>query len=335
MKPSVLTLCAALILLFSGCATKPTQPDWISGDSETYKSSQYLLGRGQASTQEDAKDRARGDLAKIFQVAVAVSSEDIQSYRSPTAPGGEGQYESQASRSISTRTEQIVRGIQIAEIWQDPATKTYYALATLPRLQTAASLRQQINQLDDATKTYVEQSRNNSDLFLKIAAANHALEAQEERESLQKSLQVVDITGRGVDPQWSSAKLKADLDALTKRVRIAAQVAPDSPAGFAQVVSGALAQAGFMIETGQNPDFTLQARIDLADLGLIEGWYWQRGTLEVTLTDATGRVRGTKRWPVKSSARDKESAVRRTMDLADSILKQELGTVIINMALSR
>ncbi len=335
MKKSVLTLCAAAILLSAGCATKPTQPDWINGDSATYKSSQYLLGRGQGSTQEDAKDRARGDLAKIFQVAVAVSSEDIQSFRTAPTPGGAPVYESQASRSISTRTDQIIRGIQIAEIWQDPTTKTYYALATLPRLQTAASLRQQIDQLDDATKSYVEQSRSASDLFLKIAAAHHALEAQQERESLQKSLQVVDITGRGVEPQWSSAKLKADLDALAKRVRIASQVAPDSPPGFAQVVAGALAQAGFMVETGQNPDFTLQARIDLADLGLIEGWYWQRGTLEVALTDATGRVRGTKRWPIKTSARDKDSAARRALELADTILKQELGTVIINMAMSR
>ncbi len=333
MKSVIFALGAALALQLSGCATKPTQPDWINGDSATYKSSQYLLGRGQASTQDDAKDRARGDLAKIFQVAVAVSSEDVQSFK--TAPTGPGQYENQVSRSVSTRTEQIISGIQIAELWQDPTTKTYYALATLPRLQTAASLRQQISQLDDATRTYIDQSRGASDLFLKIAAANHALEAQQARESLQKSLQVVDITGRGVEPQWSSAKLKADLDALLKRVRIASHVTSDSAPGFDQVVAGALAQAGFMIETGQNPDFTLQARLDLADLGMIEGWYWERGTVEVTLTDATGRVRGTKRWPLKASARDKDSAVRRALDLSDTILKQELGTVIINMAVSQ
>ena len=297
MKTSISMFFAAALLLLGGCASQPKtgqagQPDWVNGDSATYKSAQYLLGRGQASTQEEAKDRARADLAKIFQVAVVASSEDVQQFHTTGTEGG--QYEGQSSRSISTRTEQIVSGIQIAELWQDPATREFHALALLPRLQAAASLRQQIGQLDDATGNYVNQSRNNPDLFLKIAAASQALQSQRERDALQKSLQVVDITGRGVETQWNAAKLKADLDALLKRVRIASKVTDDSAPGSADIVSGALAQAGFMLETGQNPDFILQARIALNDQVLRDGWYWQRGTVEVTLTEAANnRVRGT------------------------------------------
>jgi len=331
MKTSIHSFFAAALLLLGGCATKPTQPDWVTGDSATFKSAQYLLGRGQAATQEDAKDRARADLSKIFQVAVVVSSSDVQQFKSAGAAGG--QYENQSSRSITTRTEQIVRGIQIAELWQDPATKTFYALATLPRLQTAASLRQQVGQLDDATSNYITQSRNSNDLFLKIAAANHALESQLERNTLQKSLQVVDITGRGIEAQWNAATLKADLDALLKRVRIASHITTDSTPGTADIVAGALAQAGFMIETGQNPDFILQARMNLNDMGVREGWYWQRGSLEVTLTEAAnGRVRGTKRWDIKASATDRETSIKRALNQADAILKQELGATIIGMA---
>lgn len=335
MRTSIRIAFAAAFLLLGGCASQPkaTQPDWVAGDSATYKSAQYLLGRGEASTQDDAKDRARADLAKIFQVAVSASSEDIQQFKTSAAGG---QYEGQSSRSISTRTEQIVSGIQIAELWQDPTTKEFHALAILPRLQTAASLRQQIGQMDDATGNYVTQARDNSDLFLKIAAANNALQSQSERDSLQKTLQVVDITGRGVEPRWNATKLKADLDALLKRVRIAPRVSADSPAGSADVVAGALAKAGFMIETGQNPDFILQARIDLSDLGQREGWYWQRGTVEITLSEAaSGRIRGTKRWDIKASAADRETSIKRAMAEADSVLKKELGPVIVGMAISQ
>ena len=333
MKLSAFTIFS--LMLLSGCASKPhIQPDWIAGDSAQYKSAQYLLGRGQASTQEEAKDRARADLAKIFQVAVAADSEDVQKFK--TSSAAPGQYESQASRRITTHTNQIIRGIQIAELWQDHATLNYHALAVLPRLQTAASLRQQISQLDEATGNHIEQSRKNSDLFLKIAAASHALEAQQERATLQKSLQVVDITGRGLEPKWSSAQLKSDLDELLKRVRIASQVSADSATGLADVVAGALAKAGFMIETGQHPDFVLQARMDMADLGFQEGWYWQRGVLEIILSEtATNRVRGTRSWPIKSNALDKESAARRALTQADEVLKQELRTAIIDMANSR
>jgi LPP20 lipoprotein len=334
MKLSAFAIFTCVFSLLSGCASQhPTQPDWIAGDSASYKSAQYLIGRGQASAQEEAKDRARADLSKIFQVAVTADSEDVQKFKS--SPTGAGEYENQASRHISTHTEQIIRGIQIAELWQDPATKNYHALAVLPRLQTAASLRQQISQLDDATGNDIDQSRKNSDLFLKIAAASQALEAQLERGALQKTLQVVDITGRGVESQWNSAKLYSDLNELLKRVRIASQIAFDSAPGLADVVGGALAKAGFMIETGQNPDFVLQAKMDLTDLGLKEGWYWQRGVLEITLSEtATNRVRGTRRWNIKSNAPDKESAIKRALGQADTVLKQELQSTIIDMATS-
>ncbi|HSM98170.1 MAG TPA: LPP20 family lipoprotein [Gallionella sp.] len=330
MKLPAIAAFALMLSLLPGCASKPATPDWIAGDSTQYNSAQYLIGRGQAATQEEAKDRARADVAKIFQVAVVASSEDVQ--RSKSDSGGTVQYEGQASRRISTRTDQIIRGIRIAELWQDPATKDYHALAVLPRLQTAASLRQQISQLDDATGSHIEQSRKNSDLFLKIAAASLAVESEQERGSLQKSLQIVDPTGRGSESQWNSAKLKSDLDELLKRVRIASQVSADSTPDLAAVVSGALANAGFMIETGQNPDFVLQARMVLDDLGLQSGWYWQRGDLEISLSEAaTGRVRGTRRWTVKSSAPDRESAARRALGQADAILKRELRTEIIDM----
>lgn len=334
MKPWVPILFAAALLTVAGCATqpKPTQPDWVSGNSATYKPEQYLLGRGQGGTQDDAKDRARADLAKIFQVAVVASSEDVQQFQS--TPGG-GQYEGKSSRSISTRTDQIISGIQIRELWQDPETRNYYALAVLPRLQTAATLRQQVGQLDDATANYINQSRNTDDVFLKIAAAHRALESQQERDGLQKTLQVVDLTGRGVEPRWNTGTLRADLDALLKRVRIASRVTADSSPGAADIVAGALAAAGFMIETGQNPDYVLQTRMNLGEPALRDGWYWQRGTLEITLTDsASGRVRGTRRWDIKASATDRDGAVRRALDQADALLKRDLGPAIIGMATS-
>lgn len=330
MKPSAFAAFAFMLSLLPGCASKPATPDWVAGDSARFNSAQYLIGRGQASTQEEAKDRARADVAKVFQVAVVASSEDVQ--RSKSDSTGASQYEQQASRSISTRTDQIIRGIQIAELWQDPVTKNFYALAVLPRLQAAASLRQQISQLDEATADHIEQSRKSSDLFQKIAAASLAVETQREHESLQKSLQVVDPTGRGSESKWNSAKLQSDLDELLKRVRIASQVTSDSTPGLAEVVAGALANAGFMIETGQNPDFVLQARMVLDDLGMQNGWDWQRGVLEVNLSEAaTGRVRGTKRWNIKSSAPDKETSAKRALNEADTILKQELRTTIIDM----
>ena len=94
MKSFVLAVSATVVLLSGGCATAPVQqpkPDWVDGDSAGYQSTQYLLGRGMATTQEEAKDRARADLAKVFQVNVAVDSEDVQSFKADPTGAGPGQ----------------------------------------------------------------------------------------------------------------------------------------------------------------------------------------------------------------------------------------------------
>jgi hypothetical protein len=334
MKLPIITAFTLLFSLLSGCSSQPTVPDWIAGDSSKYKSAQYLIGRGQAATQEEAKDRARADVAKVFQVAVIVSSEDIQNSKSDSS--GAMKYDSQVSRQISTRTDQIISGIQIVELWKDPAGGNYHVLAVLPRLQAANSLRQQIGELDTSTRNYIEQSRKDDDTFMKIAAASHALEAQQEREALQKNLQVVDVTGRGIEPQWNSGKLRSDVSELLKRVSIAPRVTTESPAALKEMVAGALAQSGFMLDTGEHPAFVVQANLNLVDLGLKDGWYWQRGNLEITLVETAGnRVRGTRQWIIKGNAQNKEGSTRRALDQADSILKQELGVAIISMAIAR
>ncbi|MFA5370894.1 MAG: LPP20 family lipoprotein [Sideroxydans sp.] len=334
MKLSTFAACALIPVFLSGCASQPTVPDWVTADSAQYPSGQYLIGRGQATTQEEAKDRARADIAKVFQVAVVVSNEDIQ--RSKSASSGEAQYEEQSSRHISTRTDTIINGIQITELWHDPANASYHVLAVLPRLQTAASLRQQIGELDQATRKHIERSRTEDDQFMQIAAASHALEAQQEREVLQHNLQVVDSTGRGLPAQWSSAQLRSDLGKLLQRISIAPRVAADAPDGLREMVAGALAQAGFILDTGEHPAFVVQASLKLDDLGLQEGWYWQRGNLEITLSEtANKRIRGTRQWRIKGNALNKDGATLRAMNQADAILKKGLGSAIINMAITR
>lgn len=326
-----------LTLLLTACAGGSTRPDWTDGNSKQYSNDHYLVGRGQASTQDDAKNRARADLAKIFQVAISAESEDVQSYRSVSdAKGGASRNENQVRRALTTRTEQIVRGIQIAELWQDPATKTHYALAVLPRSQAAAALRQQIESLDDATRSYIAQAQSSQDLFAKIGAASGALALQNERQGYQKSLMIVDRSGHGVEPQWSTAKLGADLDALLQRVRVAPRVTHSTLDGLDNALAGGLAAAGFAVQGGEQANYTLDGALDLDDLGRQEGWFWMKGTLEIKLSDrASGRVIGTRRWDIKAAGREPALARRRAMDQVEQILKAEMRKTVIGFGAVR
>jgi hypothetical protein len=232
-----------------------------------------------------------------------------------------------------TRTDQIVRGIQIAEAWQDPRSKAHHALATLPRLQAAMGLRQEVERLDAATRGYVNQARNTQDLLAQVASASRALDAQRERDAFQRALQVVDVTGRGVDPEFNSGQLASDLAALLKRVRMKPQAAPGSQDGLERMLSAALSAAGFVPEAGDSAPYVLVGSLQLDDLGLIDGWYWTRGTLEVQLAEASsGKVRGNKRWEIKTSSPQKATAQRRALDEADAVLKKELRPAILRFA---
>lgn len=337
MKSLVTALIAATLVL-GGCATGEPKgkPDWVAGNSSKYPDTRFLVGRGQGGNQDDAGNRARADLAKIFQVNIAVSTEDVVRHESArVGDKGDSKTESEVTRTIVTQTDQIVRGIRIADLWQDPVNRTYHALAVLPRLQAGNSLRQEIDRLDNATDTYVNKARNSGDLLLSIAAASKALDSQIERAAYQKSLKIVDTSGQGIPERFAIARLASDLDGLLKRVKVSAKVGTDSIGGLDTLLAGGLSAAGFMVETGERPDYSVEASLMMDDLGMQQGWYWLRGNLEVKLVEvASGRVRGTQRWEIKVSGQQKATAQQRARSEAEGLLKTQLRGTIIRFATS-
>lgn len=327
MKKVLLDLNAILIALsLAACSHAPERPDWLSGDTARYDNSRYLLGRGEAPTLEQAKDRARSDIAKIFEVAVNESSEDVRTVES-RSQGGASASDSAArvSRTLQTHTDQVLEGVRIAETWHDAGSGDYYALAVLSRSQTAASLRQEISQLDGATQRYLDQARSAGDLLDRIAAAQSALEAQQARSAYQKTLKVVDRSGQGVPSEWSTARLRADLQDLRQRVQVAVQVPADAPPSLAAIVGGALAEGGYVTVAEPKANFVLAVQAELNDPAVREGWYWVTGRVQAQLRSAQDqRVRGTRSWPIKASAQDAVTARQRAWDQVSDVLKKQL-----------
>jgi hypothetical protein len=104
---------------------------------------------------------------------------------------------------------------------------------------------------------------------------------------------------------------------------------------FTKVAKGGLAAAGFMATKLEDADLVMTGTLNMVDLGLREGWYWERATLSVTLTEKeSGRVRGHKIWPVKASAQDQVTARSRAMIEVDKLFKQELRSTIIDFAVN-
>ncbi|HWP94146.1 MAG TPA: LPP20 family lipoprotein [Gammaproteobacteria bacterium] len=320
---------AALIAACAQTPRKPARPDWVDGVSTRYPADQYLIGRGQGSERATAMDRARADLAKNFAVLIQERTTDTQTFTSGGATDA-GEATLEVARALETRTETVLRGTEVPEIWQDPATRSFHALAVLSRARAGQALRQEIQSLDDGTRAFLAQAQGTDDLFRKIAAARRALEAQRTRAGLQAMLQAVDLTGRGVPAPWTLGKLEADLAELMARVRVSATAEGRDRDDVARMLAGALAAQGMTV--ADEAPYRMSAALDYDFLPPRDGWHWVRGTLTVELRGADGTVQGTRRWELKESATDRETARRRLYEKADALLRDNVRDVIFALA---
>lgn len=323
------------ILIITACASRGSlQPGWVNGVAIDYPAKKYLLGKGQDAHQDIARDRARADLSKIFEVAISEKSRDQITYTSKS--DGKSrivQMDSETGRDISTQTKQIISGIIISEIWQDPKSGQFHILATLDRLKAANSLRNQINQIDEATAEVIQYSKETQEPLKKLGFANKALQLQLERAAYQKHLKVVSYTGMGLSSAYNIAVLANDHNDLLQRIKIKVQIESDPIGDLNDIVAGALSNSSFTHITGEQSDYILNCKLSLDSHHDNQGWYWQRGTLEVSLLDpSTKQSHGSQRWPIKTSSQNKALSEKRVRDEINSILNKELRKSLIQFA---
>lgn len=331
--PFILTI---LLAVLGGCASPEAgsgKPAWINGNSQAYPTEHYLIGRGEADHAAVARDRARADLAKVFEVRISEQSRDITEYSSTTGSGEQtrASLESAISRQISTRTDQTLSHIQIAEIWQDPETGRHYALAVLDRLKAGQQLREEIRHLDTLTASAIDAARQQDNILRQLGEANRAIETQLQRRALQRQLQVIDPAGIGVRNRYNLGQLLQDRRELARRIRIQTQIKQDSSGQLQALIDGALAEAGFS-QVNDNANFRLDAYLDLSTFPE-QNWYWIHGTLQIVLTSLTDNtVQGSHRWEVKQAASRPLLARQRALDNLNERLNRELRNIIIGFA---
>ena len=319
-----------LAMLLVGCAAEPRQPDWIAGNSAKYPQAQFLIGRGQADAPAQARDRARADLAKAFQVAVEEVSEDVTTYTATgAAASNSSSIQAQVSRTVRATTAQVVEGVVIAEQWQAETGADHHALAVLERQPAMIRLRAEIRGLDDATDAAIAAARTSSDVIVQAGSAQRAVDAQFDRLAEQRVLRIVDASGMGEPQRHNLAKLIGDRDALLARIKLTSAVDSDTLGGLDELLPAAVAAAGFTPATPEQATHNLSAVFDHTEFRDAQGWYWLRGALTIRLVSADGTARGNHRWPIKVSARDAGTVGQRARAAVQDTLNRDLRNVVI------
>lgn len=310
-----------------------TPPDWTLGESSKYPTALYVTATGSATDPEAAKDRAMGNLSKVFEAHIVGSTSTSSDTQSKVSSSREEVSSKQRLvQRINVHSEQVLEGIQIAEQWQNTADLTYYALAVIDRKHVGNILKDEIKRLDKDTEFELDAIGSQKDDLKRVAAYQRVIELQETRNNFQKMLKVIDLKGFGVKPKWSLVELKAFSASALEEIRISVNVYPQGINGLKQQLQAAMSHAGFPAVKAK-ADYTLLAEVNLHDPEEKQGWYWQRGTLEIRLIDAlSGVTRGSHSWDLKASATEKSQLLARFKQAIDKSLRAELKGVLIDIA---
>jgi hypothetical protein len=334
VRNSIVVICISL----TGCTQSSLmthtgeQPGWVSGEAVDYPNTSYVYATGSASESEVAKDRALANLAKIFELHVRETSTTTQDVQTHKAGGLESvQSSARIASKVNVHTSKMMNGARIAEQWQNPEELTHYALAVLDRAQASNSVRDEINRLDREIAFTMANAENREDSLQKVADLQEAIVMQQERNSLQKTLKILDLDGRGKPSSWNLAELKAQQMQSLQSLNMRGVVLMDSVGELDKVFQGAMSNAGFA-HTSSYTDYTLSASMQTQDAIQKQGWYWLRGSLNVQLVAPDGSVIGNKSWPLKVSSQQANQLHQRMLVEIDRKLKSELKSTVLGFA---
>jgi len=334
IKNKLLLIC----ILLTGCTQSSVhentdgQPDWVNAEPANYPNASYVYATGSASKTEVAKDRALGNLAKIFELQIRESStttEDVQTHKSEGVESV--QSTARIASKVNVHTDKMINGARIAEQWQNPDDLTHYALAVLDRAQAGNNIRSEMDRLDRETAFTIANADSRQQDLLKVADLQDAIIMQSERNSLQKTLKIIDLNGTGKPSGWSLAELIEQQEQALKSLNMRGVVLVDSIGGLDRILQGAMANAGFA-QSSDDVGFTLSASMETQDAMNKEGWYWLRGMLVVSLADSDGTILGNRSWPLKVSSVQQNQLNERMLVVIDKKLMSELKSVVLGFA---
>lgn len=305
-------------------------PQWVSGEPDMYPNFKYLSATGSASKTEQAKARALSNLAKIFEVQireVSTTSQDIQTSRRDDIETVSKQQ--RIASTVNLKTDKMVQGARIAEQWQNSDDLTYHALAVLDRAQAGTNIRGEMNRLDEETRYALSQEKKRSDPLLRIADLDKANALQQDRQTLQKTLKIIDVKGRGAPAEWNLAELNERLQSSLRALPLTTAVKVDDIGGLGNIVQGAASKAGFNVG---NDGYQLTASLEAQAPFMKQDWHWLRATLKIELIAPDGTVVGYQSWPLKVSAGNPSQLDSRMRKAADKKLKAELLNTMLTFA---
>lgn len=306
----LLPTCLLSVLLVA-CSATSKQPQWLDNPSANHPSAQYLTAIGEADKREAAGDRALANLAKIFEVAIKEKSMDFSSSEMISTMGTtETRNEQRVARYVSTEARQVLEGADVVEYWQDEQGQVH-ALATLNKSEAARRFNQGISDADRQVNQLVDYASHSApNPISALTALEHARTVQTERDNLNRNLGIV--SNQAIPTRHSGEQLENTIREALATLKFAVNTDDEK---LLTELQNAIATLG--IQYDPQSTSILSGKMDAEPAQQKQGWYWLRGSYELSLT-IDGTVIEKRRWPFKVSATDNGMVEQRAKDEINS-----------------
>lgn len=306
----------------------PRPPAWTLDPAPLYPPAAYLTGVASAGNRAAAEDRARAEIAKIFQVDIhsTLTSSEGEA-RSRVGALASDEYRQSVSAELIATTDKALRGVRIAEIWTDPHRGEYFALAVLDRLAAARPLRSELNDIDLTVAGQVSRARQISSPTRRLGLYLAALRGLERRRVLAGDLVILDPSGYVPVPPHAAGEIAALADRTAGEIGIGIDLAGDRDGIVRGALIRTLASAGLRLATEEARNLTVSGAVTAEKYTNDDPWQWTVVSAQVELLD------GREERPLDSlrtTVREGSRQPQRSDTLAREKLGEKLASLLID-----
>ena len=329
MRWPVLLCCGAVLW---GCAKDRIDPQlqalldkpgWVSGDSSQYPKHLFFTAHGVSANLDTAKRQAIDGIAGQFRREVAKYFK---------AHGPKERAVSSAKLKDGIKSDRVLSRRQIADIWQDPSSKSYHVLTVIDRVQVGNDIKDEIDHINVQIQRVLNKAGEQSDALQRIAYANIALEKISEYEQLQSSLNVLNPSAAQKSSQWTPDDIRSQVYQWLSEVKVLPVLENNNP-DLKRAFSGGVKSAGFIVDYGAKPDFVLKAWFKQGQVKWNDGVYTLGGNLRLELRDGDWKrqVRGAMNWPIQVTAPERDMLSGKLASAIKQLNEQKLKSVLIEL----
>jgi hypothetical protein len=304
------------------------KPDWITGKTKKFPQDKYLIGIGIGKTEEQARNNARAEIAKVFTSHVQSETKDyIESFKKISKKKTEIYGIENIKDTTKITTDKIIAGIIIEEFYKEK--DTFYALALLDKIKHTNILSEQISNFDTEILNLLKEGKESLNKIKKIKAYKRAQNKYIERNLLNTELKIVNPVGIGLDPSYNPIEITSNLEKALDDLIIFIKVEGENIENIKKTIESSFTKLGFKLQNDVNikHDVIINSKIIFDELDHPDkSWEWIKYDANFELLDnSTNSVIGSVTSSGKAAQLTKDSAKEK----AKNILKKQIEEEII------